>query len=311
MRWRLRASEGVSSRRRRFRRRRHAVHECGAGRRASVASPTYHRRVEWGDTNEVGRRLPSRLSPSTIALYEECPRRFQYAKVDRLPDPSGMPAVRGTFVHLILEHLFHLPPGERTLEAARAIANRHWRPFTLEDDFAALALTGEQRQEFVSSSWRIIEGYFDLEKPERVEVVSTEERVTGEIAGIPVTGIIDRVERCDEGEVVTDYKSGRVFHPRDREHKLYQGLIYAELRRQCGPVPVAVRFLFPAHNEQLRVKVTEERLTEIREHVDRVATSALRDLEQNWWEPKPGPLCGWCAFQRTCPAYWGMDRRSA
>ena len=63
--------------------------------------------------------LPRSLSPSRLADFQSCPRRFQHASIDRIAQPATYATVKGNFVHSILEHLFSLPAFERTIEAAR------------------------------------------------------------------------------------------------------------------------------------------------------------------------------------------------
>jgi CRISPR/Cas system-associated exonuclease Cas4 (RecB family) len=44
-------------------------------------------------------------SYSTIKLYEQCPRKFKFSKIDRLPDSSGEAANRGKLIHAEIETL--------------------------------------------------------------------------------------------------------------------------------------------------------------------------------------------------------------
>jgi len=45
-----------------------------------------------------------------------CPLKYRFRVVDRLPEKPSAAAVRGTVVHAVLERLFDLPRGQRTLE---------------------------------------------------------------------------------------------------------------------------------------------------------------------------------------------------
>ncbi len=56
----------------------------------------------------------------------------------------------------------------------------------------------------------MLDRYFALEDPRRVEPVGVELMLEADIGGVTVRGIIDRLERdADGGLVVTDYKTGR------------------------------------------------------------------------------------------------------
>ena len=49
--------------------------------------------------------LPKYLSPSSIGTFNQCPMRYKYAKLDKIPEPSTEPQILGSFVHEILEDL--------------------------------------------------------------------------------------------------------------------------------------------------------------------------------------------------------------
>ncbi|HEY2429492.1 MAG TPA: PD-(D/E)XK nuclease family protein, partial [Acidimicrobiales bacterium] len=146
-----------------------------------------------------GERPPmvASLSPSSMATWHQCPKRFFFEKILRIETETTEPAVCGSFVHLVLEHLMAREPGERTTDAARAIATASWPTFVADADnsFAELELDAEGVKAFKRRAWTAITGYFRIEDPNRVEVVGTEEEVRAELDGAPVYGIIDRVDR--------------------------------------------------------------------------------------------------------------------
>src|SRR5580704_2068429 len=187
------------------------------------------------------------LSPSSMATWRQCPRRFFYDKILRIETETGEPAVCGSFVHLVLEHLMGRPPSERTTDVARLIAGEVWPTFVADPDsrFAELDLDGDATRAFKHRAWAGITGYFCIEDPTAVEVVGTEQEVRAELGGAPVYGIIDRIDQGAEGLVVTDYKSGKA--PRwddEREEKLGQLRTYAAMLEANGRHVSELRLLF-------------------------------------------------------------------
>src|ERR1700730_6185344 len=163
------------------------------------------------------------LSPSSMATWRQCPKRFFFEKILRLDVEPGEPAICGSFVHLVLEHLMSRLPGERTAEAARGIAATLWPVFSTaaESRFAELGLDIAATKAFKQRAWAGIVGYFHIEDPNRVEVVGTEQEIRADLGGAPVYGIIDRIDQADDGLVVTDYKSGKApAWDDEREEKL-------------------------------------------------------------------------------------------
>ena len=187
------------------------------------------------------------LSPSSMATWRQCPRRFFYEKIMRIETETGEPAVCGSFVHLVLEHLMGRPPVERTTDVARLIAGQVWPEFIAnpESRFVELALDNDAVRAFKHRAWAGISGYFCIEDPTAVEVVGTEQEVRAELGGAPVYGIIDRIDQGAEGLVVTDYKSGKAPAWQDeREEKLGQLRTYAAMLEANGRPVSELRLLF-------------------------------------------------------------------
>src|SRR6202051_3945463 len=63
--------------------------------------------------------LPQSLSPSRLSDFQACPRRYQHASIERLPQPASYATAKGRFVHFVFENLFLLDPDQRTIERAR------------------------------------------------------------------------------------------------------------------------------------------------------------------------------------------------
>ena len=76
-------------------------------------------------TDEQRAGLPS-LSPSRAADFKTCPLLYRFRTIDRIPEPPSPDQARGTLVHAVLERLFDLPAGERTLPAAAAMVAPQW-----------------------------------------------------------------------------------------------------------------------------------------------------------------------------------------
>lgn len=244
--------------------------------------------------------VPSHLSPSSASLFVQCPRRWRYRYLDRLPEPVGPEALIGTFAHRVLELLLAEPPQQRTTDRARSIAREVW-PETADDpDFAALDLDETASRAFRWKGWRAIEGLWTVEDPTTVEVAATERRVSAEVGGVPFVGIVDRLDRCADGLVITDYKSGRPPSTRFQADKLSQVLLYAAaVAATEGETPVRARLVYLG-SQVLETPATDESMAE--------AVTALRAtwdhlsaaVDSDTFEPRPGPLCAWCPHLGSC-----------
>lgn len=244
---------------------------------------------------------PSHLSPSGASTYEQCPRRWRFRYVEKLPDPPGEAALAGTFSHRVLELLLQRPAQERTVDTARRIAREVWPETASDPHFTALGLDDTGARAFRWKAWLAVEGLWKLEDPSRVEVHATEQRVATVLGTVPFRGVIDRVEVEADGLAISDYKSGRAPNPRYAEERLSQVLLYAAaVEAELGRRPHRVRLLYLGQRT-VEAVVTDERLD-----------GAVAALEDTWaalgaavatdtFAPRPGPLCAWCPYADRCP----------
>ena len=244
---------------------------------------------------------PRHLSPSSASVFRQCPQRWKFRYVDRLPDPPGEAALAGTFAHKVLEGLLGLEPQERTMDSARALAKETWSDMEVDGDFKALELDPDGIRNFKWTAWRAIEGLWDLEDPKTVELIDTETEVSVEIGGVPFIGYIDRVEVSPDGVVISDYKSGRAPGRKFSKDRLEQVLLYAAaLAELQGALPARARLLYLGQRID-ETQVTAENVREVTQRLADTWEELLQRSETGEFPPEPGPLCGWCAFVRRCP----------
>ncbi len=254
-----------------------------------------------GGVSEVGVPTPPpRLSPSGASTFEQCPRRWRFRYVDRLPDPAGEAALAGSFAHRVLELLMQADPVGRTKDAAKAIARREWPETEAEDDFQSLELDNDGSRHFRWKAWQAIEGLWALEDPTTVEVRATEIDIEVDLGGVPFRGIVDRLEEEGDGLVVTDYKSGRAPSPRYAKSRLDQVLLYAAaVTESTGEMPVRARLLYLGQRP-VGTDVTPKAVDVVVEKLVGTWSSLNSACETDAFEPRTGPLCGWCAYAEHC-----------
>ena len=75
---------------------------------------------------------PQRLftcTPSKLGTFEDCPRRYRYAYVDRPAPPKGPPWAHnslGASVHTALRSWFALPPERREPRVLAGLLKQTW-----------------------------------------------------------------------------------------------------------------------------------------------------------------------------------------
>lgn len=244
---------------------------------------------------------PPRLSPSGAGTFEQCPRRWRFRYIDRLEDPPGEAALAGSFAHRVLELLMQREPPQRTIEEARVIARTEWPETEAMDDYQALEHDEKQSRHFRWQAWTAIEGLWHLEDPATVEVRATEQDVEAELAGVPFRGIVDRIEQEGDGIVVTDYKSGKAPSHRYRRSRLDQVLLYAAaVEASTGEMPVRARLLYLGQRT-VGMDVDHKEIDAVTEKLAGTWSEIRTACSEDEFEPRPGPLCGWCPYVSMCP----------
>jgi len=235
-------------------------------------------------------------------LYHQCAKRFEVQKIDGGYEPAGYEALLGTFVHRVLELVMQEEAGDRTIEAAKAHARVAWAETLAEADFQLLSLSDDQMREFRWRGWHSVENYFDMEDPNSVLVVDTEQYLKCVIEDVPMRGIIDRLDRDGDELVVSDYKNGKVPKPQYRGSKWEQLNFYAAMvEATTGERPVRGRLIFTAHSEVLETDFTDKSVGALVNKVTATWQDVKDDFEGRGFKTQTGPLCAWCPVMPTCP----------
>ena len=250
-----------------------------------------------------------RLSVSALYAYLDCPLRFYYEKLLRVPDRERERTVYGSALHEALQDYFlrmkrdpeHVFPSRAELVYNFEVALAKRRGMLTREGYASRLERG--RRELAT--------YYDTYRKDWVTEVEVEYLIrNAEVDGIPLTGIIDRVDILSDAYVrVVDYKtsaggSSKLKRPTAanphggdywRQLTFYK-LLYdnrpGNLRRvQEGRISY---LLTNAAGEQ-----QEERIEILRKDID-----ALRKVLRETWEAIQEqqftgcgkPECEWCRF---------------
>ncbi|MEB8340477.1 RecB family exonuclease [Streptomyces endophyticus] len=260
---------------------------------------------------------PRSLSPSRASDFMQCPLLYRFRVIDKLPEKPSEAATRGTLVHAVLERLFDAPADERTAPRAAALIPGQWdrlresKPELAElfaDDGEGEEAAGERLARWLGDVERLVERWFTLEDPTRLEPVERELFVQAELeSGLKLRGIIDRVDVAPTGEVrIVDYKTGKAPRPQYAEGALFQMKFYAlVVWRLKGVVPRRLQLVYLGSGDV----VTYDPVIADLERVERKLLALWEAIQQATetgdWQPRPTKLCGWCDHQAVCPEFGG------
>ena len=109
------------------------------------------------------------LSPSRAKDFMQCPLLFRLRVVDRLDEPGSLATHRGTLVHAVLERLYDLPAGERTVSAALGMLPDQWEEHRGRNPQVMELFDSPGRVgAWLEEARGLIASYFRLENPARL-----------------------------------------------------------------------------------------------------------------------------------------------
>ena len=283
---------------------------------------------------------PWSLSPSRAGDFMTCPLLYRLRVIDRLPEPSSPVTTRGTLVHGVLERLFDSPAPERTIERAASLLEPEWErlleerpelidlfasveaPAEASGDTAATdtdatdraatdtaTTVGDAVSAWLASARVLLETYFALEDPTRIEPAQRELLVEAELVhGVRLRGFVDRVDVAPSGATrIVDYKTGNSPSELFEGKALFQLKFYALVMwRVSGTIPALLQLMYLGDKQILRYAPDEADLLATERKVRALWVAIERALANREFPPRRSRLCDWCAHQGLCPEFGGV-----
>jgi putative RecB family exonuclease len=283
----------------------------------SVRPPTLVGMVEFGEeqlraaTVVDGVEVVGALSPSRAVDFKTCALKYRFRVVDHLPEAPSRDALRGTVVHKVLEDLFDLPPGERTPDRAEGLLPSAWdavRAVEPEGAGARRGGTAGAIDGWPRSSRDLLNRYFDLEDPQRLEPAERELYVETLLdSRLLLRGVIDRLDVAPDGALrVVDYKTARSPSPGFETRALFQMRFYAlVLWRTRGVLPSVLRLIYLGDATTVSYVPEVDDLLATERQLEALWRAVSQAHETGEWLPSPSGHCSWCSFQDLCPAFGG------
>jgi putative RecB family exonuclease len=254
------------------------------------------------------------FSHSRLATFEDCPKRFEYRYVLKIPAESeGIEAFVGKRVHEVLERLY-LAAGRGQVPSLAKVLHRYDRLFEESYDAARIRIVRKDTPlEFYRSyGRRCLSDYYRRHYPfDADETIAVEHHVLfalddgSEPAGIAryrLQGIIDRLVRARDGTIeIHDYKTAKRMPTaeqieKDRQLALYQ----IGLTERYPDEPIRLVWHFLSRDRIYTSTRSPEQLETLRQEtigsIDRVRAATQ-------FEPRRSGLCDWCEYNDRCPIY--------
>ena len=251
-------------------------------------------------------RKEPHLSASQITTWLQCPRKYRFQYLDRLPWPSVPSAlVFGTAVHAAIAELYQarLEGRDASLDELHAAYRVAWaaegKPIDSKEGETTEGLDAMARALLAVA----------LEQPQRGRVLAIEEAFRIVLAdGIPpLVGVIDRIEEHEGRAVIVEIKTAAMRFTEQRVADDLQPTVYSLAALQMDlPGIVSIEDVEVRYDVFMKVKkpALDERPTRRSsrqaEELREVARMVWLAREVGVFPPNRGWHCSGCPFEVPC-----------
>jgi len=243
--------------------------------------------------------LPRPLSHSSISLYNECPQKYKFRYIDRIPEKPKHYFSFGSSVHTALEYFYGAKePPAPSLEQVLAYYKEHW--------ISAGYKNQAQEEQYRENGEEILTLFYRKHAPEYHIPLFVEYNFNMEVGGVPVTGKVDRVDRLPDGRFsVVDYKTGKAL-AKDRIATDEQLTMYQlACEKLLGAEVCRLSFY---HLPSLTEHVAERRGASAIRKLENKIVSTADAISRGEFSPAPEEKkCFWCDYKPLCPVYKAQD----
>lgn len=247
-----------------------------------------------------------RISYSALETFKQCPLKFKFQYLDKIPTPKSKAALFGTLIHKTLKVLHEPGLIVPTEEELLKFFNDNWDPLIYADE--------REGEMAFSQGVKILKDYYAKNYPANFNVLALETPFEVPIKQGDelhlITGKIDRIDKTTDNifEII-DYKTAKKMPSQESVNKDLQLSVYhlgvanrwPSIIQEKRLVKVSLYFL--KHGEKLSSLRDSENLEATKENILKSIENINQAKQTEKFDPKPGPLCDWCDFQRRCPFF--------
>jgi len=240
-------------------------------------------------------------SYSALDEFRICPLKYKYSQIDRIKTPKSKEQFFGTLLHNTLK-VIHTPGIlSPTLEQALDFYSKNWNADVFSDET-------EERAAF-SQGVSMLQDYYKKNDISKINIVDLESRFQVEIGEDGnkhrVTGVVDRIDRTENGFEIIDYKTSRKLPSQEKVDNDLQLSIYLlgflkrypEEKKNIENLKLSLYYL--KHG----VKLSSGRTLEQLENSESMILDLIKEIETSEFQPLISGLCDWCGYQEICPMW--------
>jgi len=239
-----------------------------------------------------------RLSATAIETYLDCPLKFKFSHLYRIPTGPQAALTFGNIMHQSVRQYFKLrKEGTVDFEDLSQFYLGSWKNVGFEDSY--------QEETYQKSGLSQLREFTDRHNalPIAAESVRTEVHFELDMQDVVLEGRIDQINpvRPREPKLVqlVDYKTGRPRTQKDADKSLQLAVYALAARNQMGLEPEGLIFYNLTNNQPVASVRTQKELDTVQQEILGVAEEIRRMI----FPAKPGFVCRYCEFVPVCPAH--------
>lgn len=267
--------------------------------------------------------IMSKYSTSQVQTYVQCPLKYRYHYVDKIPTPEFVETadtLLWSLVHETLEKLYNdvnlsKVPSKNDLisfyydlweEKERETKENWWEIQVINKEFSL--------QDY-KHRWEIyLNQYYDKHAPfEDIKVIDTEMQIMFKLDDdINFQWFIDRLDKVWDTFIVSDYKTNKRLPTEEKDGYIEQLTLYGIwIKQQYAKYfkNMKARLYFLHFDIEDERDLTEEKMEVIRQKY----VNLIREIEdkkrkyalwdKKYFEAKQSQLCQWCDYFSICPLF--------
>ncbi len=232
------------------------------------------------------------VSYSQIDTFKTCPLKYKYRYVLQVPAAPHHALSFGQSIHDTLKH-FHLEEMKGfkpTLKDLLSLYQQYFR----DEGYDSIE---HKKQRFIKGQ-QALRQYFKVYKQKLGTPIELEKGFRLTIAGVPLVGKIDRLDKVGDKFEIVDYKTGdQTTKNVDKDEQL---TIYALGAKHSLNLKVQQLSLYFLETNQ---KVSTTRSDKDLDNFLKYLEKQVKDIKSSHFPASPGyPFpCGFCEYARICP----------
>ena len=238
-------------------------------------------------------------SVSQLKTYENCPKKYLFQYIYKIPTLPKHYFDFGTSIHTVLELI--LPEFDKNIskeilfKKAIKLLHSNW--------ISKAYVDSKQEKEYfkkgIDSIKDFIEKEFELRLKKR-KIIALEKKFLIEINGKKITGFIDRIDKCENDFEILDYKTSNSIESQSQLKENLQLYVYAVALKKMEEfkvLPKKVGLWYLIHDKIISLDIDVENLDKVKEKIYKIIT----DIENNNFKPNPSKFnCTYCDFNLFC-----------